>query len=113
MAEPEDVRRRVDRLEVTTDDLKRSTDEMRSVQGAMQGIIRENSMQLARQNEILLELKDELKLRRQDLNEIHEIRLELAGMKQGIQIGGWVGKTIAGSALVAALAYLFRGHITL
>jgi hypothetical protein len=99
MAEPDDVRRRVERLE--------------DVQGTMQGIIRENSMQLARQNEILLELKEELKLRRQDLNEIHEIRLEVAELRQGFQIGGWVGKTIAGSALVAALAYLFRGHISL
>jgi hypothetical protein len=70
-------------------------------------------MQLARQNEILLELKEELKLRRADLQDIHEIRVELAGMRSGYMIGGWVGKTIAGSALVAALAYLFRGHISL
>ena len=113
MAEPDDIRRRVDRLEIVTDDQKRVIDEMRSMQATMQGIVRENSMQLARQNEILIELKDELKLRRQDLNEIHEIKLKIATLVQSGQIGGWVGKTIAGAAIVSALAFIFRDRIPL
>ncbi len=114
MAEPpDDIRRRVDRLEIVTDDQKRVLDEMRAMQATMQGIVRENSMQLARQNEILLEVKDELKLRRTDLNEIHEIKLKIAALTPGIQLGGWVGKTIAGAGLLAAMAYLFRDKVQL
>ncbi len=95
----------------TSDDIRRRIERVEAMQSDTQRIIAENALQLARQNEILIELKEELKLRRQDLKEIHEIRLDIANMKVGYSIGRWIGGTIGGAGILAALAFLFRERI--
>lgn len=93
------------------DDLRRRVERVEHVQSDMQALLRENVLMTARLNETLLELKEELRMHRTDMNEIHAIRLELANLKMGFSIGRWVGATLGGAGLVGALAFLFKGHL--
>lgn len=88
MSEPDDLRRRVERLE--------------GIQSELQALMRESTLMIARLNETLIELKTELiKMRDNDLK-------DLAKMKVSLSIVQWIGGSIGATGLGMIMIYLFK-----
>lgn len=84
---PDDIRRRVERLEQAQVDLTL--------------LLRDNTTMTARLNETLLELKEELKVMR-------AVEKDVANLKFGFAAIKWLAMAIGGSGTAMALAYLFK-----
>ena len=88
MSEPDDLRRRVERLE--------------GIQSELQALMRESTLMIARLNETLIELKTELvKMRDNDLK-------DLAKMKVSLSIVQWIGGSVGATGMGMIMIYLFK-----
>lgn len=88
MSEPDDLRRRVERLE--------------GIQSELQALMRESTLMIARLNETLVELKAELvKMRDNDLK-------DLARMKVSLSIVQWIGGSVGATGMGMVMIYLFK-----
>lgn len=87
MADDDELRRRIERLE--------------GIQAELQLLMRESTLMIKRLNDTLVELKAELAQTR-------ETEKEVAKMKVSLSVTTWVGATIGTTGLGLVLAYLFR-----
>lgn len=95
-----------------TDDLRRRMENMETMQADIRLIMRDTVANSGRLNEILVELKDDLKLFREDLLKLREtmrtVELDVANLKLGFTAIKWLGTTIGGAAIMLIIAYLFK-----
>lgn len=99
MAEPDEIRRRVERLE--------------NIQGELQGLLRDNTSMTARLNETLIELKEEIKDLRIEMKQFRQLEVDVSNLKLGFAAVKWFAATIGGGGLLMVLAYLFKGTVPL
>lgn len=91
-----------------SDDLRRRVERLEMIQSELQALMRESTMMAARLNETLIELKNEFRDMRVELRDIHDLELEVANLKTGFAAIKWLGMTAGGGGVLMVLAYLFK-----
>ena len=91
---PEDLRRRLDRLE--------------QVQAELQNLFRDVAMTNARINDSLLDLRGDIRDFRDELKTLREFERDLTSIKGALSLLKWVSATIVGTALTGAVAFLMN-----
>lgn len=90
------------------DDLRRRMESMETMQGDMRLIMRDTVANSGRLNEILLELKEDLKEMRDEMKALRSMELDVANLKIGFTAIKWLATTVGGAAVMMVLAYLFK-----
>lgn len=84
------------------DDLRRRVERLEGIQAELQALMRESTLMIARLNETLVELKQELiKMRDGDLKDLTKMKVSLA-------IVQWIGGSIGATGVGMIVVYLFK-----